>query len=90
MNQAPDRFTAAGLNTLERIEQKLAVLSPNSVDLIDDRAKHAAHIGAVLCSEVGSGNRWTDSTSAGRGAEIVVPYGPRSGTTAGKLNTGSP
>ena len=28
MNQAPDRFTATGLNTLDRIEQKLAVLSP--------------------------------------------------------------
>lgn len=46
MNQAPDRFTAAGLNTLERIEQKLAVLSPDSVDLIDDSAKHAGHEGA--------------------------------------------
>ena len=40
MNQASDRFTAAGLNTLERIEQKLAELSPDSVDLIDDNAKH--------------------------------------------------
>jgi len=40
MNQAPDRFTAAGLNILERIEQKPAALSPDSVDLIDDSAKH--------------------------------------------------
>ena len=46
MNQAPDRFTAAGLNTLERIEQKLAVLSPESVDLIDNSEKHAGHEGA--------------------------------------------
>ena len=46
MNQAPDRFTDPGLNTLERIEQKLAVLSPDSVDLIDDSAKHAGHEGA--------------------------------------------
>jgi BolA protein len=45
VNQAPDRFTATGLNTLDRIEQKLA-LSPDSIDLIDDSAKHAGQEGA--------------------------------------------
>jgi BolA protein len=34
------------MNTLERIEQKLAVLNPDSVELIDDSAKHAGHAGA--------------------------------------------
>jgi BolA protein len=33
-------------NTLERIERKLAVLSPDSVELIDDSEKHAGHAGA--------------------------------------------
>ena len=32
--------------TLERIEQKLEVLSPDSVELIDDSEKHAGHEGA--------------------------------------------
>ena len=31
---------------MERIEQKLAVLSPDSVELIDDSDKHAGHEGA--------------------------------------------
>ncbi len=33
-------------DTLERIEQKLAVLDPDSVELIDDSEKHAGHEGA--------------------------------------------
>ena len=33
-------------DTLDRIEQKLAVLSPDSVELIDDSQKHAGHEGA--------------------------------------------
>ncbi len=33
-------------NTLERIEQRLAVLTPDSVELIDDSEKHAGHAGA--------------------------------------------
>lgn len=33
-------------NTLERIEQKLAVLTPDSVELIDDTEKHTGHEGA--------------------------------------------
>jgi len=33
-------------DTLERIEQKLAALSPDSVELIDDSEKHAGHAGA--------------------------------------------
>ena len=33
-------------DTLERIEQKLAVLTPDSVELIDDSEKHAGHAGA--------------------------------------------
>ena len=31
---------------LDRIEQKLAVLTPDSVELIDDSDKHAGHEGA--------------------------------------------
>ena len=34
------------MNTLERIEQKLSVLTPDSVELIDDSEKHAGHEGA--------------------------------------------
>jgi BolA family transcriptional regulator, general stress-responsive regulator len=34
-------------NTLERIEQKLAVLDPDSVELIDDSEQHAGHAGAA-------------------------------------------
>ena len=34
------------MNTLERIEQKLAVLAPDSVELIDDSEKHTGHEGA--------------------------------------------
>ena len=33
-------------DTLERIEQRLAVLTPDSVELIDDSAQHAGHEGA--------------------------------------------
>ncbi len=33
-------------DTLELIEQKLAVLSPDSVELIDDSERHAGHAGA--------------------------------------------
>ena len=33
-------------DTLERIEKKLAVLNPDSVELIDDSDKHAGHAGA--------------------------------------------
>ena len=33
-------------DTLERIEKKLAVLNPDSVELIDDSEKHAGHAGA--------------------------------------------
>jgi BolA protein len=32
--------------TLERIEQRLAILTPDSVELIDDSEKHAGHEGA--------------------------------------------
>ncbi|MBI4189606.1 MAG: BolA family transcriptional regulator [Betaproteobacteria bacterium] len=34
------------MSTLERIEQKLAVLTPDSVELIDDSEQHAGHAGA--------------------------------------------
>lgn len=34
------------MNILELIEQKLAVLDPDSVELIDDSEKHAGHEGA--------------------------------------------
>jgi BolA family transcriptional regulator, general stress-responsive regulator len=34
------------MNTLERIEHKLEVLSPDSVELVDDSDKHAGHEGA--------------------------------------------
>lgn len=33
-------------DVLDRIEQKLAVLTPDSVELIDDSEKHAHHEGA--------------------------------------------
>ena len=33
-------------DTLELIEQKLAVLSPDSVELIDDSEQHTGHAGA--------------------------------------------
>ena len=33
-------------NVVERIEQRLEVLSPDSVELIDDSDKHAGHEGA--------------------------------------------
>lgn len=33
-------------DTLQRIEQRLSVLTPDSVELIDDSAKHAGHEGA--------------------------------------------
>ena len=33
--------------TLERIEQRLAVLTPDSVELMDDSEKHAGHEGAT-------------------------------------------
>ena len=33
-------------DTLDRIEQKLAVLSPDRIELIDDSEKHAGHEGA--------------------------------------------
>jgi BolA protein len=32
---------------IERIEQRLAVLNPDSVDLSDDSAQHAGHAGAA-------------------------------------------
>ena len=34
------------MNTLERIEQKLSVLTPDSVELIDDSEQHTGHEGA--------------------------------------------
>ena len=34
-------------NTLELIEQRLAVLNPDSVELIDDSEQHAGHAGAA-------------------------------------------
>ena len=34
------------MNNLEKIELKLEVLSPDSVELIDDSDKHAGHEGA--------------------------------------------
>ena len=35
------------MDTLQRIEQKLAVLNPDSVELIDDSDEHAGHAGAA-------------------------------------------
>ena len=34
------------VDTLERIEEQLAVLTPDSVELIDDSEKHTGHAGA--------------------------------------------
>lgn len=33
------------MNTIEAIKERLAVLSPESIDIIDDSAKHAGHKG---------------------------------------------
>ena len=33
-------------DVMERIEQRLEVLDPDSVELVDDSAKHAGHAGA--------------------------------------------
>ena len=38
--------THRGHDLLERIEQRLAVLEPDSIELSDDSAKHAGHDGA--------------------------------------------
>jgi BolA protein len=38
--------THRGHDLLERIEQRLAVLEPDSIELSDDSAKHAGHEGA--------------------------------------------
>ena len=38
--------THHGHDLLERIEQRLAVLEPDSIELSDDSAKHAGHEGA--------------------------------------------
>ena len=38
--------THHGHDLMERIEQRLAVLNPDSVELSDDSAKHAGHEGA--------------------------------------------
>ncbi len=36
----------SGHDLIERIEQRLAILNPDSVELSDDSAKHAGHEGA--------------------------------------------
>ena len=33
------------MNTIEEIKQRLAVLSPDTIDIVDDSAKHAGHRG---------------------------------------------
>ncbi len=33
------------MNTIEAIKERLAALSPESIDIIDDSAKHAGHKG---------------------------------------------
>jgi BolA protein len=35
------------MNTIERIEQKLAALAPERVDLLDESGKHTGHPGAM-------------------------------------------
>ena len=34
------------MNVIEQMQQKLAVLSPSAIQIIDDSAKHAGHAGA--------------------------------------------
>ncbi len=45
MNITPTAAAAAG-SLLQRIEQRLAVLEPETVVLTDDSAKHVGHAGA--------------------------------------------
>ena len=34
------------MSTIEQMQQKLAILSPSAIQIIDDSAKHAGHAGA--------------------------------------------
>ena len=34
------------MSTIEQMQQKLAILSPSAIKIIDDSAKHAGHAGA--------------------------------------------
>jgi BolA family transcriptional regulator, general stress-responsive regulator len=36
------------VNTVERMREKLSVLAPQSVDIVDDSARHAGHEGARM------------------------------------------
>ncbi len=35
------------MNTMDAIKQRLQILNPSIVELIDDSAKHAGHVGAL-------------------------------------------
>jgi len=68
-------------DTLDLIEQKLAVLEPDSVELIDDSAKHAGHAGAKgggqqvaarLDAPLLEGLAQGDGHGGGRGVAVVL------------------
>ncbi|HVS27484.1 MAG TPA: BolA family protein [Burkholderiales bacterium] len=42
------------MSTLERIQQQLAVLAPESLEIVDESSKHAGHEGA----KSGGGHYW--------------------------------
>lgn len=47
------------MSTIEQMQQKLAILSPSAIQIIDDSAKHAGHAGA----KSGGGHYQLDITS---------------------------
>ena len=54
------------MNTVERMREKLSVLSPESMEILDESAKHAGHEGA----KSGGGHYWLTIVSprfAGQG-----------------------
>lgn len=48
------------MNTLERMREKLAALSPESMEILDESAKHAGHEGA----KGGGGHYWLTIVSS--------------------------
>ena len=47
------------MNTIARMEEKLAALAPESLDIHDESAQHAGHVGA----QSGGGHYWMAITS---------------------------
>ena len=47
------------MNTISRMEEKLAALAPESLDIHDESAQHAGH----ACAQSGGGHYWMAITS---------------------------